>query len=78
MGQSSANVSSPPTLLILSASVGRFGDSVNSEPVAQEVVAMLAGSVGLMIAVPLTTALAATLTVRLRPETLAGVHAHTH
>jgi uncharacterized membrane protein len=67
-----------PVLLIFSGSGARFGDAINSEPVAQELVAMLAGSIGLMTAVPLTTALAAWLAVRLRPELLADEHVHAH
>jgi uncharacterized membrane protein len=67
-----------PALLIFNGSGARFGDSVNSEQVAEEIVAMLAGSVGLMTAVPLTTAFAAWLAVRLRAEQLSDVHAHVH
>jgi uncharacterized membrane protein len=67
-----------PALLIFDASGARFGDSVNSEQVAEEIVAMLADSVGLMTAVPLTTAFAAWLAVRLRAEQLSDVHAHAH
>lgn len=67
-----------PVLLIFNGSGASVGDSVNSELVAEEIVAMLAGSVGLMTAVPLTTALAAWLAVRLRPEKLSDVHAHSH
>lgn len=67
-----------PVLLIFNGSGASVGDSVNSELVAEEIVAMLAGSVGLMTAVPLTTALAALLAVRLQPEELSDAHAHAH
>jgi len=67
-----------PVLLIFSGSGAAFGDAINSEPVAEQVVAMLAGSIGLMTAVPLTTALAAWLAVRVRPEILGDEHVHAH
>ncbi|MDQ3632522.1 MAG: YibE/F family protein [Actinomycetota bacterium] len=67
-----------PVLLIFSGSQARFGDAINSEAVAQEVVAMLSGSIGLMTAVPITTAIAALLAVRLRPEALPDGHLHVH
>ena len=52
---------------------------MNSEAVATEVVAMLVGSIGLIAAVPLTTALATLLAVRLAPESIADEHAgHVH
>ena len=45
-----------PILLIFSVGATSFGDAINIEQVAQEIVAMLVGSIGLMIAVPVTTA----------------------
>ncbi len=46
---------------------------------ATQVVATLVGSIGLIAAVPITTALAALLASRLRPEDVGDVaHAHTH
>ena len=53
------------------------GQAVNIEQVAQEIVATLVGSIGLVAAVPITTALAALLTVRLTPDALLA-HAHSH
>lgn len=50
-----------PVLLIFEQGGIGFGDAVNRESVAGEVVAMLVGSIGLVLAVPLTTALAAWL-----------------
>jgi uncharacterized membrane protein len=50
-----------PVLLIFSSGDLGFVDAVNVELVAQEVVAALVGSIGLIAAVPITTALAATL-----------------
>ena len=50
---------------------------MNSEAVAEQVVATLVGSIGLIAAVPVTTALAALLAVRIAPE-VAGRNAHAH
>jgi uncharacterized membrane protein len=53
-----------------------FGDALNSEVVAAEVVAMIVGSTGLIAAVPITTALAAE---RLPPDVLrAETPGHAH
>ena len=46
--------------------------------VAEEIVAMLVGSIGLIAAVPLTTALAALLATRLDPRELPAEHPHAH
>jgi uncharacterized membrane protein len=67
-----------PVLLIFSLGDTSFGDAVNSEVVATEIVATLVGSIGLIAAVPLTTALAALLAVRLMPGGIADDHAHAH
>jgi uncharacterized membrane protein len=48
-----------PVLLIFGSGELGFVDAVNVELVAQEVVATLVGSIGLIAAVPITTALAA-------------------
>jgi uncharacterized membrane protein len=50
-----------PVLLIFSSSDLGFGDALTSEIVATQVVGTLVGSIGLIAAVPLTTALAAAL-----------------
>lgn len=56
-----------------------LGAAVNRENVAEEIVATLVGSIGLVAAVPLTTALAAALLVRLPRERLdADADAHAH
>jgi uncharacterized membrane protein len=62
-----------PVLLIFSISGTSFSDAVNSEAVAAEIVAMLVGSIGLIAAVPITTALAALLAPHAYKE---AVHAH--
>lgn len=68
-----------PVLLVLTSSEFGLVEGINLELVAKEVVAMLVGSIGLIAAVPLTTALTAALAVRARGEdlgdTVAG-HAH--
>jgi uncharacterized membrane protein len=68
-----------PLLLIFSSGQLGFVDAVNLELIAKEVVATLVGSIGLVAAVPVTTALAAVLSAQLPPEELAGLgpgHAH--
>lgn len=72
--------SSLPVLLLFSSGTVGFVDVVNTEIVAQEVVAMLVGSIGLIAAVPLTTALAAVLARglddRAAAEAADAAHAH--
>jgi uncharacterized membrane protein len=53
-----------PLLLIFSGQGTSFVDAVGRESVAEEIVATLVGSTGLIAAVPLTTALAVILTTR--------------
>jgi uncharacterized membrane protein len=70
-----------PVLLILTSSEIGLPEGVNFEIVAQEIVAMLVGSIGLIAAVPLTTALTALLAVRADPGDLdaaGGGHVHAH
>jgi len=70
-----------PVLLIFEQSGTRVADALNRERVAGQVVAMLVGSIGLVLAVPLTTALAAWLARTLPPAALAHAgdgHAHHH
>lgn len=67
-----------PVLLVFSLGDASFGDAVNSEAVAAEIVATLVGSIGLIAAVPLTTALAAALATRLDPAALPDEHGHAH
>ena len=67
-----------PVLLVFSLAGTPFREAVGFEIVAGEVVAMLVGSIGLIAAVPLTTALAALLALRLRPGDVGDVHAHAH
>lgn len=59
-----------PTLLLISVYDRPFGQTVTSAEIAEEVVRTLVGSIGLVLAIPLTTAVAALLVLsarRLRP-----------
>ena len=68
-----------PILLLFSAADIGFADATNLEVVAIEIVATLVGSIGLISAVPVTTALAALLAVREDPSGFAvDGHAHAH
>jgi uncharacterized membrane protein len=66
-----------PVLLIFSLADTPFADAINFEAVAEAVVATLVGSIGLIAAVPITTALAALLATRVEPAELAHAE-HTH
>lgn len=66
-----------PLLLIFSSAGVSFADAVNRETVATEIVAALTGSIGLILAVPLTTFAAAVLAVRL-PVALLPHEEHGH
>jgi uncharacterized membrane protein len=69
-----------PILIIFSIGGTSFGAAVNSEAVAEAIVATLVGSIGLIAAVPATTALAALLALRLPERQLRReqLHAHAH
>ncbi|MDP9405136.1 MAG: YibE/F family protein, partial [Actinomycetota bacterium] len=63
-----------PLLILFATGVDPFGTVVTSEVVAVEVVRTLVGSVGLIAAVPLTTAMAAALAVTARRSGPAVAH----
>jgi uncharacterized membrane protein len=66
-----------PVLLIFSLADTPLSEAVNFEAVAEAIVAMLVGSIGLIAAVPITTALAALLSGRVEPSSLPRAeHAH--
>jgi uncharacterized membrane protein len=65
-------------LLIFSIGGTTFTDAINSEAVAEEVIATLVGSIGLIASMPITTAIAALLALRLRGGALGDAHAHAH
>jgi uncharacterized membrane protein len=68
-----------PVLLVFSLAETSLGEALNFEAVAESVVGMLVGSIGLIAAVPVTTALAALLALRLEKDQLADAHAgHAH
>ena len=67
-----------PVLLIFSIGHTSFTDAVNGEAVAEEVIAALVGSIGLILSMPLTTILAALLADRIDPDTILAEHAHAH
>ena len=53
-------------------------DALNNEAVAAEVVATLVGSIGMIAAVPVTTAIAALLATRSGLSSQLAPHAHAH
>lgn len=67
-----------PILLVFAIGDISVGDAFNGEAVASQVVATLVGSIGLIAAVPITTALAALLATRMSSDELARVEAHGH
>jgi uncharacterized membrane protein len=71
-----------PLLILFSTGTDTIGTVVTSEIVAVEVVRTLVGSIGLIAAVPFTTALAAALVggdpEAARAEAVLGGHSHTH
>jgi uncharacterized membrane protein len=70
-----------PILLLFSLGDWSFGEAINTEAVAEQIVAMIVGSIGLIAAVPITTGLAAVIATQLPPDTLGDAdhhHAATH
>jgi len=69
-----------PVLLIFSVGETSFADAVNGEAVADAAIAALVGSIGLIVSMPITTALAALLATRMSDKQLGPVsdHAHAH
>ncbi len=69
-----------PILVIFALGNTSFDGAINTEPVAEPIVATLVGSIGLVAAVPITTALAALLALHLPERELrkAAATAHTH
>jgi uncharacterized membrane protein len=68
-----------PVLLIFNTQATPFSEAVNREPVAEQIVAGLVGSIGLIAAVPLTTAIAALLATRMPAAALPeDEHADVH
>jgi uncharacterized membrane protein len=68
-----------PVLLIFTIGGTSFTDAVNGEAVAEQVVATLVGSIGLIASMPITTGLAALLALRMDDRQLREAHAgHAH
>jgi uncharacterized membrane protein len=67
-----------PVLLVFHLASVPFGDAVNLEIVAAEIVGTLVGSIGLIAAVPSTTAIAALLASRVDARALVDAHGHPH
>jgi uncharacterized membrane protein len=67
-----------PILLLFSAADLGVGNALNLEVVAKEVVATLVGSIGLIAAVPITTALTALLALSVAPEQIEDDDGHGH
>jgi uncharacterized membrane protein len=67
-----------PVLLIFSVGGTSFADAVNGEAVADEIIAALVGSIGLIASMPITTALAALLAPRMSDKQLRAADAHAH
>jgi uncharacterized membrane protein len=75
-----AYVGASLALLVLFSTSGVAGSELlTSEIIAEEIVKTLVGSIGLIAAVPFTTALAASLAIRQDPSAMiAGAHGHHH
>lgn len=69
-----------PLLLIVASDSSREGiwTLINREVFATEIVRALVGSIGLLAAVPLSTAIACFLAVRMSPGSLGTAHGHRH
>jgi uncharacterized membrane protein len=67
-----------PVLLIFTIGRTSFTDAINGEAVAAELIAALVGSIGLILSMPLTTALAALLVERMSDDELSAAPAHVH
>jgi uncharacterized membrane protein len=67
-----------PILVLFSAADLGLSEALNLEVVAKEVVATLVGSIGLIAATPITTALAALLALSVAPDAIKDDDAHGH
>lgn len=68
-----------PLLLVLNAGGTSAADTVNNTDIAEPILATIVGCAGLVVAVPLTTALAALLVARIPADALPdGGHGHHH
>lgn len=67
-----------PLLLVLRAGASGTVDTINQTDVAEPILATIVGCAGLIVAVPLTTALAAVLVARIPPDALPEGDGHHH
>jgi len=67
-----------PTLLVLQSAQVAGVDAINGQSVAVPIVATIVGCIGLMAAVPVTTALSAAILSRLPAHLLPDTHGHHH
>jgi uncharacterized membrane protein len=67
-----------PLLLVIHSAAVTTGDAINTQDIAEPIVASLVGSIGLLASVPLTTGLAAVLAARMPPEAVRGHAGHAH
>ncbi len=67
-----------PLLLVIHSAAVTTGDAINTQDVAEPIVATLVGSIGLIASVPLTTGLAAVLASRVPPDAVPGHAGHAH
>ncbi|HEY3021384.1 MAG TPA: YibE/F family protein [Solirubrobacteraceae bacterium] len=68
-----------PLLLVLQSANASLADAVNTQDIAEPIVATIVGAIALVAAVPLTTGLAGLLAVRVPAAALGdGGHAHHH
>ncbi len=65
-------VSLPLLLLFYTSSVGTFASIMNTEVIATEIIRILIGSIGVILAVPITTALSTFFLMRHAPQTVSG------
>jgi len=65
-----------PVLLIFASGTLPIAQAVSLEIVSEQIVATLVGSIGLIAAVPFTTAVAAVLALRMERDELAGAAGH--
>ena len=67
-----------PLLLVIHSAAVTTGDAINTQDIAEPIVASLVGSIGLLASVPLTTGLAAVLAARMPPAAVRGHAGHAH
>ena len=67
-----------PLLLVMRQARLPLADALNAQSIAEPVVATIVGCAALIVAVPLTTGLAALLVARVPPASLPDAHGHAH